>query len=205
MKTPARLLLLLFLTTFANAQDLPPPSSPPDVIVYQKSWKREFQSSSRTSNPLEPNERYAALVRAQKAAIKRRDESLPNQPTEERMPIDLGPQSPAKEAPDPTYLYKIRVKNTGSKTIKAISWEYEFRDPDTQKVMGSRRVDSPARIAPGKNHKLERRFFTPPTGIVPANKLGREYRNQFTERVIIHRIDYADGSVWQRSESKPRS
>ena len=203
MKTPhlmPLMLAMMLLTTSVMAQKLAQSSDPLDVIVLEKSWYREVQHPGRDPNPLQPNEEQERLARAQKAVIRRNAESLPNQPTEERMPIVIGPPLPAKMARSITYVYKITVKNTGAKTTKAIYWEYEFLDPDSQEVMGHRRIASKAKISPGQSRELERRFYTQPTRLVASDKLDRKYRDQFTERVIIHRIQYTDGSAWQRAQ-----
>ncbi|MGH9882158.1 MAG: hypothetical protein ACRD6N_12040, partial [Pyrinomonadaceae bacterium] len=145
MKIPQLMTLMLAMplfTTSVIAQEIAQPSDPPDVSVLQKSWYKEVLHPGRNLNSLAPNEESMRLARAQKAVIRRRDESLPNQTTEERMPVSTGPPLSAKMARSITYVYKIKVKNTGSKTIKAIFWEYEFLDPDSQKVMGRRRIVS---------------------------------------------------------------
>jgi hypothetical protein len=195
---PLMLAMMLF-PTFVIGQEIAQPSDPSDVSVLEKSWHKEGLNQGRNQNPLAPNEEYLSMVRAQKAVIKRRDDSLPNQTTEERMPVPTPRPLPARTAPSITYVYKIKVKNTGSKIIKAIFWDYEFLDPDTQEVMGRRRIASRAKFAPGKIYELDRRFGTPPTRLVSADKLDKKYRDQFTERVTIHRINYADGTVWQRA------
>lgn len=97
-----------------------------------------------------------------------------------------------------TYVYKIKVKNNGSKTIKSLEWEYQFLDPKTHELMGYRRITSFTTLSPGKIKKLERRYTRQPTILVNANQLDKKYQDQFTERLIIHRILYSDGSVWRR-------
>ena len=196
---PLMLAMMLFPTSVI-AQEIAQSSDPGDVSVLEKSWHKEGLSQGRNQNPLAPNEEYLMQVAAQKAVIKRRDESLPNQTTEERVPVPAPRPIPPRIEPSITYVYKIKVKNTGSKIIKAISWDYEFLDPDTQEVLGRRRITSKAKIAPGKIYDLDRRFGTPPTRLVSADKLDKKYRDQFSERVTIHRINYADGTVWQRAK-----
>lgn len=142
MKTPNLILLMpamMLLATAVTAQEINHSSDPPDVSILQKSWSREVHYPGRNPNPLHPNEEYMRMVRTQKAVIKRREESLPNQTTEERMPVSVGPPLSAKMARAITYVYKIKVQNTSAKTIRTIFWEYQFLDPDTQEVMGHRR------------------------------------------------------------------
>jgi hypothetical protein len=189
------LLSLVFAISIA-AQETATASDPSDVTVLEKSWYKSFISPAGDSNPLRPNENLIRQTQAEKAEIRDRDYRLPST-TEPRMPAPAPrpiPPGPAKDI----YVYKIKVKNTGPKNIKALDWEYQFLHPDTQEVLGSRRIVSRVKLAPGKTQDVEVRLIQKPTIIVSADQLGKKYRDQFTERVIIHRINYGDGSVWRR-------
>jgi hypothetical protein len=178
-------------------------SDPPDVIVLEKSWHKEPQvGPGGSSNPLDPNEALIKQTHMEKAAIKQREESsLPGQSTTARMPVPAPrPIEPARSVTT-TYVYKIKVKNNGSKTIKSVEWEYQFLNPQSLEVMGYRRITSDTTLSPGKTKKLERRFTRQPTILVNAGQLDKKYRDQFTERLLIHRIQYSDGSVWQRPQT----
>jgi hypothetical protein len=194
-------LVLLLLTTSVIAQETS--SDPPDVIVLEKSWHKEPQvSPGPSSNPLGPNEALIKQTQMEKAAIKQREEdSLANQSTTPRMPVPAPrPIEPARSVTT-TYVYKIKVKNNGSKTIKSVEWEYQFLNPQSLEVMGYRRITSDTTLSPGKTKKLAGRFTRQPAILVNASQLDKKYRDQFTERLIIHRIQYSDGSVWQRPQT----
>jgi hypothetical protein len=195
-------LVLLLLTAAAVAQENNAAFDPPDLIVLEKSWSRSPLPPSGHSNPLGPNEALIRQTRDEKAAIRERDYSLPNQPTEARMPVPAPRPIPPAPSTVPAYVYKIKVKNTGAKIIKSVDWEYQFLDPQTQEVMGYRRIKSDAKLYPGKLKVLEKRFTRQPTMLVNVNRLAKKYQDQFTERLIIHRIQYSDGSVWQRPTTK---
>ena len=188
-------LVLLLLTTTALAQET---SDPPDVIVIEKSWHKQPRTEGRDSNPLSPNEALISQTRAEKTEIRNRDYSLPNQPTEPRMPSPEARPIPPPPSVITTYVYKMKVKNNGPKTIKSVDWEYQFLDPNSNEVMGYRRITSNTKLSPGKTKVLERRFTRQPTLLVNADRLDKKYKDQFTERLIIHRIQYTDGSVWER-------
>ena len=194
-------LVLLLLTTSVIAQETT--LDPPDVIVLEKSWHKEPQAGpASASNPLGPNEALIRQTQMEKAAIRQREDySLPNQTTEARMPVPQPrPVAPARSLIT-TYVYKIKVQNNGSKTIKSLEWEYQFLNPQTLELMGYRRITSNTTLSPGKTKKLERRFTRQPTILVNANQLGKKYQDQVTERLIIHRIQYSDGSVWRRPQT----
>lgn len=203
MKT-ARLitpLLITLITISGMAQETARSSDPSDLTVLGQSWRKEYRDTRRDENPLKPNEDLIRVTRAQKAHIKAQDNALPNQTTTPQMP-GAGPK-PVTPEPEMfvTYVYKIKVKNIGEKTIKALDWEYQFLDPATQEVKEQRKISSRLKLGPGRSKELERRMTRKPTVIVSADQLGLKHRDQFTERAVITRIVYADNSVWQRPKS----
>lgn len=192
------LLITLLLATFVTAQDSGDKSDPTDLSVLQHSWHREFVVPGANSNPLQPNEDLMRQTRAEKQIIRDRDYSTRNQPTEIPMPVP-GPRPIPPDAKDrEVYVYKITVKNNSEKRIKAVDWEFQFLHPETQEVLGSRRITTWVKISPGKTKVLKAQLTEQPTHIVWADQLGKKYNDQFKEQVIIHRIAYADGSTWRR-------
>ena len=109
-------------------------------------------------------------------------------------PRPIPPDSKSREF----YVYEITIKNNGAKRMRAVDWEFQFLHPETQEVLGSRRITSRVKLSPGKTEVVKAQLFQQPTHIVWADQLGKKSRDQFKEQVIIHRIDYADGSTWQR-------
>ena len=85
--------------------------------------------------------------------------------------------------------------------IKKLDWEYQFLDPDTKAMLGHRRVVSTTKLAAGKTKVIENYSTRQPAVLVSADKLDRKYKDQLTENVIIHRITYTDGSIWQRPKT----
>lgn len=194
---------LLLLMTSVIAQEKTTSLDPPDVIVIEKSWRKEPLSAGIKSDPLGLNEALITQTRVEKATIRQREEySLPNQPTEARMPVPGPRPIPPPPAAITNYVYRMKLQNNGPKTIKSVEWEYQFLDPQTLEVMGYRRITSDRKLAPGETKVLERRYTRQPTLLVNASSLDKKYRDQFVERLIIHRIRYSDGSVWQRPQTK---
>ena len=202
MKNAFATLVLLLLATSVIAQENTASSDPPDVSVIEKSWHKEPRGEGRNSNPLAPNEALIQQTRAEKTEIRNQDYSLPNQPTEPKTPIPGARPIPPPTSVTTTYVYKMKVKNNGPKTIKSVDWEYQFLDPNSHEVMGYRRITSNTKLSPGKIKVLERRFTRQPTLLVNADSLDKKYKDQFTERLIIHRIQYTDGSAWQRPSTQ---
>jgi hypothetical protein len=96
-----------------------------------------------------------------------------------------------------TYVYKIKAKNNGLKTIKALYWEYQFIAPATQTILVAHRMVSFKKLSPGKTAVFKAETSKPPVDSVSAKQLER-CGDQLSERVIILRVDYTDGSFWER-------
>jgi len=192
------LLITLLLATFVTAQESGDKSEPTDLTVLKHSWHKDFVGLRADSNPLQPNEDLIRQTRAEKQVIRDRDYRSPNQTTELPMPVPGPRPIPPASKGSVVYVYKVTVKNNGAKRIKAVDWEFQFLHPETQEVLGSRRITSRVKLSPHKTEVLKAQLFQQPTHIVWADQLGKKYSDQFKEQVIIHRIDYADGSTWQR-------
>jgi hypothetical protein len=106
--------------------------------------------------------------------------------------------------PDPgpssvKYSYEARIKNEGAKTIRMVVWTYSFVDRATGLEVGQRRLTSPTSAPPGGTVNLVVMSTTRPVRVVQAAKPNNEKKHKYLERVTIDRVEYDDGTVWQRS------
>ena len=196
MKKVHTLLFMLLMTTSAAAQQTPEISAPPSVTILEMRWYVQLPPLQE-SDSIHP--RYEQRPTMTDGAVaKRREQSPPNQPTEERMmpPIPKPPRQVTSR--DRVYVYSFKIKNNSNKKITRIYWEYQFLDSDTRELMGTRRIFSDPNLDPGKTRLIRGHSRRQPTLIVSANTLNKKYRDQFAARLIIHRIHYADGTAWQR-------
>ncbi len=104
-----------------------------------------------------------------------------------------------KPPPPPRYVfeYKLVIQNTGSKTIKEIDWDYLFIDSVTGEILGRREFTSVEKVAAGKRKDLKITVSSSPTNRVSVYSLGKNEHDGITEKILISRIMYDDGSVWQ--------
>ena len=199
MKTvPLAPLVLLLLTTSVIAQIKTETSDPPDVSVLEKSWSKKaryWDPKKQYPNPRTPNEELMKQARAEKGVSGNLKDSATGAP-----PI-------AVESPQPlfltmrqytSYVYKIKAKNNGLKTIKALYWEYQFLDPDTQRVLGTHPMASSKKLSPGETGVFKAETAQPPVAFVSENQFDKKFGLKFIEQLVIYRVDYTDGSVWQR-------
>nr|MBA2734858.1 hypothetical protein [Acidobacteriota bacterium] len=103
-----------------------------------------------------------------------------------------------KAPPRYVFMYKVSVKNTGSKTIKTLDWDYIFLEPDTEHEIERRQFTSDEKISPGKTKELSVLYNRPPTMTISVYALGKDEHLSIKGRAVIVRIEYADGSVWPR-------
>lgn len=99
-----------------------------------------------------------------------------------RKPVDL-------------FRYRVNLKNTGVKIVKAIVWDYQASDTDEFVDAVHRQFRCTAKMKPNQSQRFEGFSVLPPTRVITASGT-----KSFSERVILNRIEYTDGTSWQRAE-----
>jgi len=201
MKALRLILSLMLLAALAPAQDSTGVSDPPDVEVVKKSWRKTVRPPDLDEDPFETNDRHREAVRAQRRSaesnavrIARGDTALPA-----RVP-SAGPPAPAPDPYSPTYVYTVKVRNSGAKTVRSLVWEYVFTDPVTWAVVGRHHYESKVKLRAGRSGELVGYSASPPARVVDARRAGDVSEGRLVERVVIYRVEYEDGSVWERSQ-----
>lgn len=96
------------------------------------------------------------------------------------------------------FSYSVRVHNTDAKVVKNIYWEYVILESENPQNQASRQFFCAAKIkANGRARLHVISSSIPRTKAISAKALA-EPKNAFEEKVVINRIEYADGSSWQR-------
>ena len=95
------------------------------------------------------------------------------------------------------FAYKIKVQNAAKKAIEIIFWEYQFHDPADSSLVARRQFLCGVNIPGEKSKELEGFSLSGP-GVVNVSTLANKTENLFKELVLINRIEYSDGSIWQR-------
>ena len=192
--------LLLFLVLLAGDVLAQPSSSLPDapgVAVGQISWNKEVHVPALFEDPLQPNQDRADLLRERKATI--RENVIRTQGGQPPLPLPTAKPSKSDSGRSSvSYRYLAKIKNTGVKTIRHIAWQYLFFDPETEVEVGQHRYRTKVNVRPGKTADLVGRSTTPPVGVVEVTKAKDGLRSKYSERVVIHSIEYDDGTIWQR-------
>jgi hypothetical protein len=96
-------------------------------------------------------------------------------------------------------VYEAKIINTGDKSIRSIIWEYLVSETESQMQVGRHRFVDKTKIRPGKGANLVGYSTTPAVSILSVSKSDKQQQNNYSERVLISRIEFDDGTFWQRT------
>jgi hypothetical protein len=98
------------------------------------------------------------------------------------------------------YGYRVKVQNPAQKAVEVVYWEYQFEETANPSNLTRRQFLCGVQIKGGKEKELLAFGGSGPAGVVSAESLAKGAANTFTERVRINRVEYADGTIWQRKD-----
>jgi hypothetical protein len=98
------------------------------------------------------------------------------------------------------FTYQARIQNKSPKVVKAVFWEYQFKEKANAGNVSRRQFVCRVSVKPDKTKDLEIFTLSAPSGVVSVGSLARKTKNEFDESIIINRVEYEDGSVWQRKD-----
>jgi hypothetical protein len=151
--------------------------SPARAMIPQN---RNFARNSRINDPQGVRDPNQDTLDGRSAAI---DKSV----AESRAP---------KAEPKDGYAYRIKVQNPTTKVVEIVFWEYQFHDPANPDLVARRQFLCGVNIPAGKGKDLEGFSLCGPSDVINVNTLNSGAT--FKENVLINRVEYSDGSIWQR-------
>lgn len=108
-------------------------------------------------------------------------------------------------APDKSvegYSYRAKIQNASEKVIEVIFWEYQFRDTPNSSVVSRRQFLCGVQIKPAKEKELKAFSVSGPSDVISVAALSDKTKNGGVETVVINRVEFADGTIWQRKDWK---
>jgi hypothetical protein len=96
------------------------------------------------------------------------------------------------------YEYRVKFRNSGAKAVEVLFWEYEFTDSSNSSNVARRQFLCGVGIKPGKEKEILSFSVSGPSNVVSAGSLASEAGPTFAERVVVNRVEYSDGTIWQR-------
>ena len=192
---PAVIFLLLLCAGSVCAQE-------PSVEVVKSSWSKERIGWERDpfSGPIENFDETRARQRNERRIedAKRGNSAEIDKIRREAKADAANIAVKHKDTPSRyVFVYKTTIRNSSTKAIKAIDWDYIFLERGTEKEIGRQQFTSEEKIAPGKTKELVVTISKPPTQTISLTALNKNESGSLDGRVILVRIDYADGTSWQ--------
>jgi hypothetical protein len=208
---PALLFLPLLLLLLGQPQNLPPSqetaSAKDAPLVAVLSFKC---SRIRRTVKVEPGGVIPAREMIADNKTYQRNARI-NQPVGQRDPNDdtLDGRSAAIEkivqesrTPPPksldTFSYEAKIQNGSKKTIEVVFWEYQFINEASPLTPTRRQFLCGGGIKPGKEKDLQASSMSGPSDVVSVETLGNGNAKHSLEMVLINRVEYADGAIWER-------
>jgi hypothetical protein len=98
------------------------------------------------------------------------------------------------------FAYQVKVQNASPKTIEIVFWEYQFKELANPTNIVRRQFLCGVNIKTGKEKELTAFSVSGPSNMISVNSLANKSGNLFDEKIVINRLEYADGSIWQRKD-----
>ena len=208
MRSVPLLLMLVILLSSGYIQSAQQTGS--SIVVLGFKWSRWRQSSPPSAAAdnapaaamIPQNKNYQRNVRAN-----RTDPMGARDPTLDSMDGRSAAMDKAVEesrTPQPKvvdgYSYKAKIQNTGSRTVEIVFWEYRFVDTSNRESVTRRQFLCGVNIKPGKDKELQAFSLSGPSDVVNVASLAGNARSPFEESVLINRVEYQDGFIWQRKD-----
>jgi hypothetical protein len=201
------LLLLPILLVFQPSPQNPSTAhetSP--VVAISFRWFKDRQAAEKVVVPargpqpsmIEPNNNIAREARTD-GTKPVRDPNLEKLETRSASLDELAQQS--NETPRVEgFTYEVTFKNLNAKQAQTVFWEYHFKETATPENTSRHRFVCSVRMKPEKEKVVQVFSTLSPGAVISLKDLAKGSGKQFDESVVIDRIEFDDGSVWQRKD-----
>lgn len=205
-----RILFLLpfFLLSIAPIQNTPRPDEGSPMVVLSSKWFRNRQTIEKLDEPSAAP--AAAMTTANKNFERNRRNNDPagvrdpNADTVDGRSAAIDKMVQESRAPKPKpvdgFAYRAKVQNTSTKVVEIVFWEYQFKEAANPTSVARRQFLCGVNIKPDKEKELQAFSLSGPSDIISVSSLANKSGNVFEEKVVINRIEYADGTIWQRKD-----
>jgi len=199
------LLLPLILALFPQAQNPAISHEGNPVSVVSSKWFKERRSIAQDADGITP---AAAMIPANKNYERNRRANMspgerdPNLDTIDGRSAALEKAVQDSRAPKPIdgFAYRAKVHNATAKLIEFIFWEYQFKDAPDSTTMTRRQFLCGVSIKSEKDKELQAFSLSGPHAVVSVDARTGKFATPGEEKVVINRVEFADGTIWQRKE-----
>jgi len=186
-----RLLLLTTLMLLIPLQQMPEEA---DLTVVKFSWSKLRQSSDLIHGADDPGPSRNEPVSVIQPERKNEPSEVKNRRDIQERRAELANAERNANSSSPRrqdyYVMRLEVKNVGQNTTKSIVWEFQ---PTVQTAdVEAKQYICKMKAKPNETKAFELVSPAAPVKVVSADKKEQE------GKVVINRIEYADGTVWKR-------
>jgi hypothetical protein len=145
---------------------------------------KNFQREARMNDPRGARDPNEDTIDARSAAMEK---------------IVQESRTPKGKAAD-NFEYLVKLQNSSKKAIEVLFWEYQFIDKANPAIVTRRQFLCGVNIKSNKEKELQAFSLSGPSDVISAESLANSSDNVFLEKVLINRVEYADGSTWTRKD-----
>jgi hypothetical protein len=199
-------MLLLLFAPPALAQDGAADETPVSVLSYRWSRDRRAMELVDTSSQNSPqpamipqNKNFQRNARINDPAGVRdpNADTIDGRSAElDRITAEARQTKPQTEG----FTYQTKVRNNSAKPVAVVFWEYQFREKGNPEILSRRQFVCQAKLKPAKARDFEIFTLAAPSSVVSVKTLSKKSEPTFDEAVIINRVEFEDGSNWQRKD-----
>jgi hypothetical protein len=177
------------------------------VEVISSKWLKSRQKSDNPDNQIITPAQSALTPANKNFERNRRVNDLPGTPDRNAETIEarsaaleknVQESRNPKSSPVDGFLYQAKIHNAGAKTIEVLFWEYQFTERANPANVVSRQFLCGVNIKADKEKDLSVFSTFSPSDQISLNSLDNKPENLFDEKILINRVEYADGTIWQR-------
>lgn len=204
------LMLLTFLAVPAlQAQNAHAPADGSQLVVVSHKYEKSRQTLERVDNTSSTTPAPAMTAANKNFERNRRINDPagvrdPNQDTMDGRSAAMEKNVQEARAPKRKevegYEYRVKFRNAGAKPVEVLFWEYQFAEAANPSNVARRQFLCGVGIKPGKEKDVTTFTVAGPSNVVSAGSLAVEAGPAYAEKVVVNRIEYADGTIWQRRD-----
>lgn len=98
------------------------------------------------------------------------------------------------------FAYQVKLRNASTRVIEIVFWEYQFKELASPTNVVRRQFLCAVNIKPAKEKELQAFSVFGPSDVINVESLTNKAGNLFDEKVVINRVEFADGAILQRKE-----
>lgn len=201
MKTLCLLpLLTMLVLPVQNPPAAPPDGSPIAVLTFKWSRSRQAAGASDSDKPI-PSRAVTTADKNLERNARVNDPAGKRDPNADTLDargqaLEAITQSAnKKEKTVDGFAYQVKLHNTGKQTVDVVFWEYQFIDATNPGNVTRRQFLCGAKIKPDKEKELQAFEMSGPGDTISASPAA-----SLQEKVIINRVEFADGKSWMRKD-----